>query len=108
MKRYWVSWHEPTGVDLDWRPMVVPPKAIVPAYWCTGWLGVDGDIACVCAVVDAATEEQAKQTIKDYWKPWEVEPWRFIEERPRNWMPQEDRFPRAKEENDATLQAETT
>lgn len=89
LKRFWISWYQPTE---DYRPIY--PKGdkepLGHLYWCTGERA-DG-ASTMCAVVDAKDESEAKLTIKKYWP--EANEWRFCEERPYNWLPGSDRFPK--------------
>lgn len=50
------------------------------------------DCACLVAVVDAETEQDAARCIQEEWPEFTGE-WRFIEEYPRDWMPYSSRFP---------------
>jgi hypothetical protein len=92
MKRWWVSWEEPTSESGgDWRPLKVPPTESIPKYWCSGYGGWDEDsYASICAVVDAPSEDEAKALVEKYWRPQE---WRFCNERELDWRPAGDRFP---------------
>lgn len=88
MKRWWISWYEPVDEQGDYRAIRWPLADGIKKYWCSGWTG-DGKSATLCAVIDAATEDEAKQIVRDHWKPGE---WRFCEEKPLHWRPG-DRFP---------------
>jgi len=97
--RVWISWIQPTD---DHRPLNYPPKnPHVLGWWCTGECD---DGATLCAVVDIPSElltaegtlldleEAAKLAIQLDWP--EASTWRFIEERPSDWIPN-DRFPQS-------------
>lgn len=87
--RFWVSWYEPIPHG-DYRPRKWPLPPAVPHYWCSGYAG-DGDSAILCAVVNAPTEDAAKESIEAAgWTPGE---WRFVEHVANDWMPPADRFP---------------
>ena len=88
MSRYWVSWYEPMP-DGDWRPLTVPEKSAIPAYWCSGETMAEPVSATVCAVIDAKSESAAMVLVKKHWKPGEF---RFIEEKEADFRPG-DRFP---------------
>ena len=88
MSRYWVSWYEPMP-DGDWRPLTVPDKANIPAYWCSGETAEDPPSATVCAVVDAPDSMAAVKLVHDHWTPGEF---RFIEQKADDYRPG-DRFP---------------
>jgi hypothetical protein len=88
MKRFWVSWKEPTPDD-DYRPMTWPLPESIPAYWCSGG-DIDGTYATLCAVIDAPSEDKVEPIVKSAW-PNHGE-FRFIEEKPANFRPG-DRFP---------------
>jgi len=93
MKRFWVSWYEPDG---DFRPVYDPKKESEPfdhLYWCSG---LNSEAWIMCAVVDAASEKEAKKAVRKYWPT--VDGWRFCEEKPQGWMPDAGRFPRKKQE----------
>ena len=92
MSRFWVSWYEPMP-DGDWRPLTVPLKEVIPAYWISGENMDDPPSATVCAVVDAKNESIVKVLIKAHWKPDEF---RFIEKKADDFRPG-DRFPWPKE-----------
>ncbi len=84
--RYWISWEEPTP-DGDHRPMTTPVEPAVLHWWCSGY---GEGYSTLCAVVDANTEDLAKVLVKVFWKP---QAWRFVHEKPNDWMPPADRFP---------------
>lgn len=88
LRRFWVSWYEPFPPDgsEDCRPLTVPDKKEVPAYWESG---ITETAATYCAVVDAQSSVKAKAIIKRHWGP---SGWRFCDEKPLDWRPG-DRFP---------------
>lgn len=87
LKRWWVSWEEPTGMDGDYRPISVPVPPAVKRWWCSG----HGEgYATLCAVVDAPSEADAMAAIEDDWKP---QAWRFCTEHELGWRPNPGRFP---------------
>ena len=81
MPRFWISWEEPGD---DPRPLTVPS----PIWWCTGW---GDDYATVCAVVDAKSEDAAREQVESQWQP---QSFRFVTAVDEGWMPPPDRFPR--------------
>lgn len=88
MKRFWVSWYQPGE---DWRP-IYPDGHGRPfdgRYWKSGERCSD-DATTVCAVVDAESEDDAKDAIQVFWP--EAGEWRFCEEKAMDWTPG-DRFP---------------
>ncbi len=91
VKRFWVSWWEP-AVNGDSRPVVVPPKSVVPHYWDSGFRQYLGGIEdhSICAVVLAKDADAVRETVARYWVP-RLE-FRFIEEKPDGWMPEPTRF----------------
>lgn len=87
-KTFWISWYEPIDESQDSRPLKWPLPATID-YWVSGWRG-DMSAATLCAVVDAASEDEAKKLIGEYWKPAE---WRFCNPNELGWRPPADRFP---------------
>lgn len=85
MKRFWISWHQPTE---DERPLTYPPGPSILGWWCSGY-DQDG-IPTLCALVEAESESNAKADIKLDWP--EAERWRFVNEVATDWLPG-DRFP---------------
>lgn len=89
MKRFWISWYQPTD---DYRPVYDPKKESEPLdhnYWASGQRGSD-NAWTMCAIVFGKTEAAAKKTIQVYWP--EAKEWRFCEEVSEDWTPG-DRFP---------------
>lgn len=94
VKRYWISWYQPTE---DYRPIYKGDKEpLNHLYWCTGQRCGGDNAFTVCAVVDAENVEEAKKTVQKYWP--EANEWRFIEEKEPTYLPSEDRFPRNQNE----------
>jgi len=92
MKRFWISWYQPTE---DYRPVYDPSKEKEPLdhnYWCSGQRMSD-DAWTMCAIVEAGSVEKAEDVIRKYWP--EAHEWRFCEEKPLDWTPG-DRFPMSK------------
>ncbi len=82
MRKWWVSWYDSGGFLLE-RP-----------WWWTGHRA-DGK-ATFCAAVIAPSEEEAKEQIVRAHDDAEVDmEWRFCEEKPENWEPFCERFPRS-------------
>lgn len=83
--RYWLSFHQPTD---DHRPLTDPPHPQVLGWWCSGY--DPEDVAVICALVEAESEEDAKTFIGISWP--EAERWRFCEQlKPDHVL--SDRFP---------------
>jgi hypothetical protein len=82
MKRFWISWYQPTE---DYRPLKEGIE-----YWCTGQTLSEPEQYTLCAIVDAKDEESAEARILKDWP--EVTDWRFCEERETDWRPPSDRF----------------
>ncbi|MBX3288349.1 MAG: hypothetical protein KF855_03295 [Acidobacteria bacterium] len=89
MKRFWVSWIQLTE---DERPLTDPPTEEVIGWWCSGHDAADRPI--LCAVIEAESEDKAKDAVEANWeeKPGEVGPFRFIEEVAPDFHPG-NRFP---------------
>jgi hypothetical protein len=87
MKRWWVSWLSPT--ELYGKFELHFP------WWVSGetW---DGSKQTICAAIHAYTQEEAQQIVKECYDdcPPPIE-WRFVRERPEDWSPFNDRFPKA-------------
>lgn len=80
MSLQWISWHQPTD---DWGPLSYPPNAAVLGVWCSGYTGDDitgDDIAILCALVIADSEDAAKAAVRVDWP--EACDWRFCNKRP--------------------------
>lgn len=90
MTNYWISWYGKGEWELHWP------------WWVSGYR-MDGDedagtpdTPTICAAVQAANEEAAKEIIlaAHDTRPDNIE-WRFVNERPAGWTPFCGRFPRA-------------
>ena len=87
--RYWISWWQPGD---DPRPLHFPPKdPRVLGWWRTG----QGDEATtICALVEAGSDEQARQAVATDWPESAGTEWRFIERKDGSeWTPGGNRFP---------------
>lgn len=85
-KAFWVSWYNvlPMGSFELHRP-----------WWISGYRASD-EAETICAAIIAPNEEAAKQIILNaYDEPPKSVEWRFCNERPDDWSPFNDRFPRA-------------
>ena len=85
MKSFWFSWyHEQSFGAFE----------LHSPWWVSGSTETANT---VCAAVRAEDEEHAKRLVIESFDtaPTEVE-WRFVEERPADWSPFTDRFPRAR------------
>lgn len=86
MKKWWVSWYDHPGnftlVEYEYP------------WWITGYRA-DGK-ATFCAAVIAPSEVEAKEQIVQAYRymPVNME-WRFCEEKPEDWEPFCERFPRS-------------
>ena len=86
-KRFWISWVQPGD---DYRPLTYPPNTGILGWWCSGY---SGEGSTICAVVEAPNSSDAKAAIlKDWPEALELDDWRFVEERAKDWRPN-DRFP---------------
>lgn len=83
MKRFWISWVQPTE---DYRPLNYPPLPPIIGWWCSGSCD---EGAILCALVRAKGERDAKSQVKVDWP--EATGWRFCDERASDWRPS-DRF----------------
>ena len=79
----WISWYQPTE---DSRPLQYPPTESILAWWETG---TSDKGAVLVALVDAETEESAKEHVQLNWP--EANEWRFCEEKADKTFT--DRFP---------------
>lgn len=86
MKNYWISWvHFPSMGEFE----------LHSPWWYTGYIP-SNDGSTVCAAIKAESERDAKaQIIRCHDVPPNDLQWRFCEERPSDWTPFGDRFPRA-------------
>lgn len=93
-KRYWVSW---VSQQSDWRGIGWPMPAAVLGAWCSGYDASDCPVVCV--LVEAASVKAAKALVADgqCWPETAGIAFRFIEEKPADWVPG-DRFPLRRKE----------
>jgi hypothetical protein len=83
LKRYWVSWYH----QEDYSSFRVDT-----AWWSTGW---NDTAETICAAVLATDPENARlQITAAYGSPHELK-FRFMTEKPGDWSPFGERFPRA-------------
>jgi hypothetical protein len=92
VKNYWVSWYCP--------PDKMGKFELYSPWWVSG-MRMHDDAETICAAVQAKNEDQAKlKIIMSHdadcvaWASNEIE-WRFVSEKPANWSPFCDRFPKA-------------
>ena len=85
-KRYWVSWYQNTE---DYRPVDYPPNKAVVGWWCTGYSDRG---ATLCAVIEAASEEDVCKAIYTDWPEVDRNQFRFCREESDDFIPG-DRFP---------------
>ena len=88
VRPFWVSWVQ--------KPELSEYELHSP-WWTSGQAPhPDGTRFTICAAVMAESVEAAKNKILDAYdvRPTDLE-WRFCEERPNNWTPFSERFPRA-------------
>lgn len=81
MKSYWLSWwttDEHGGFELHWP------------WWISGYRD---DASSICAAVRAESEDAAREIVLASYdkRPGDVE-FRFVEKRPDDWTPYNDRF----------------
>ena len=83
MKRFWLSWYTRGELTYD------------GPWWISGYTtDADGsDVAVVCAAVEAVSEVAAKRAMESASSGGLIE-WRFCTEKPEDWDPFCDRFPR--------------
>lgn len=86
VRRFWVSWVQPTR---DHRPLRYPPHDPVLGWWLTGENSKGG--ATLVALIEAEDEKAAEMVIRNEWPEWAG--WRFIEEQDADWTPNNYRFP---------------
>jgi len=86
MKRYWVSFQ----LDGDMAGFEYHGP-----WWISGWGGQNTDEPCVCLAICARNESQAKRAVLDSFDELpKIREWRFVNERPGDWVPFCDRFSR--------------
>lgn len=93
MKNFWVSWY---SSDTPWT--------LHSPWWISGTRHVANRLAfdegwdqpIICAAIRANDKQHAADLIADAHdtRPTDLE-WRFLDERPNEWMPFSERFPRA-------------
>lgn len=83
-RNFWASWY-----DLDTYPQF---DSNLPS-WCTGWRMRDNARTIVCAV-KAENEDAVKAIIRRAYGFNRNIEFRFIEQRPNNWEPFNERFQR--------------
>jgi hypothetical protein len=84
--RFWVSWVQPTG---DHRPLNYPPEGLL-GWWCSGYDA--DDHATLVALLDAKSEEDAREVIAKHWPESTTAKWRFCDTREDSYVPG-TRFP---------------
>lgn len=72
MKRFWVSWVQPTD---DYRPLTFPPNEGIIGWWCSGYDSDDN--ATLVALIEAESKESVEKAIKLDWP--EFQTFRFFE-----------------------------
>lgn len=87
MKRYWVSWEQPTTDD-ETGETVLDTAGREIDCWESGW-SADDERSMICAVIDAESEQEVwngiGRLVGEYTE-------RFCLEKPSDWQPGE-RFP---------------
>lgn len=85
LPKWWISWYD-TGV----------PFTLETPWWISGYVVWPDEQATICAAVAAPDAEAAMKIIRDAHDtaPGTIQ-WRFVDERPVDWQPFTDRFPRA-------------
>ena len=85
--RFWVSWIQPTE---DHRPVRFPPAKML-GWWCSGE-DASGN-ATLCALLDANSEQAAKDILAFNWPETRyIEDWRIWDRMADDYVPG-DRFP---------------
>lgn len=83
LQRYWISWYHSDDFT---------PFSLHSPWWCSGW---SDRAETICAAVQAKDADDAKQQITAaYDIPAELT-FRFVNEKPADWSPFCERFPRA-------------
>jgi len=90
MRNFWISWEHRS----DYGDFVLPSP-----WWVSGGGndGLENQFDSICAAVRAEDEDDAKRIIIksfDSVPPMDNFKWRFVDEKPENWSPFSDRFPR--------------
>lgn len=85
MYRYWVSWWQ--GGD-DARPITYPPPLPILGWWISGERFDDEETEqSICAVVEAESEDQAWEAIKQDGAWPDAGEERFCEQQSSVWIP---------------------
>lgn len=84
MRNYWVRWYGGDAFEYD------------GPWWLSGWSGENLDVPIFVAAVRAKDERAAKKVIEDSYDDHgrSISEWSFCNERPDDWEPFCDRFPR--------------
>lgn len=94
MRRFWVSWHQPTE---DERPLTFPPNPAILGWWRSRYsCQHERDLPVVpilCALVEAENEDAVQVAVLHEWPEAETAIWRLFNEVAANWLPSVDRFP---------------
>lgn len=86
MSNYWVSWYCPAELY---------GKFELHSPWWVSGEDAEGRYT-ICAAIKAGSDDGARETIYECYddRPSSIE-FRFVEERPDDWLPFNDRFPQA-------------
>ena len=85
-RRFWVSWYSTYHIKYK---CTTPPFKIWESGYCDNPADEDIDLSTWCAVIEANSEQEIWQVIKNHFPDYEE---RFCEERNSDWEPN-DRFP---------------
>jgi hypothetical protein len=87
-RNFWVSWYSPDELG-SWE--------LHSPWWVSGWAVTETeDVQTICAAIKAKDEDDARtRVLASYDKPPATVAWRFVEERPADWTPFNDRFLKA-------------
>lgn len=88
MTNYWVSWWHLESFNTDDMGFEIHSP-----WWISGQRGSDGATS-ICAAIKAESEESAKAKIIYSYDITRILEFRFCEERPDDWTPFSDRFPK--------------
>lgn len=91
-KNYWLSWYCPNGLYGKFE--------LHSPWWVSGQTMDEPSDFMICAAVKADSDEAARAiVINSHDEPYRDQAanvaWRFVEERPVDWSPFNDRFQRA-------------